>query len=89
MSTLSGQLHVYPHPASDYLGLGFDLGLDGETKIELIDLNGRSVATPLYRMLQPGHYDVVWDARSLPSGRYILHLRSGDWQASRAILIER
>lgn len=79
----------HPHPAGDYLGLSFDLGLDGPTTIEVVDLSGRTVATVLHDMLRPGHYDLVWDARTLPSGHYILHLRSGDWHTSRAIVVQR
>jgi len=80
---------VHPNPAGDYLGMAFELGLDGETIIELVDLIGRRVATPLHQLLASGRYDLVWDARSIPNGRYALHLRSGDWHAVRTIVVQR
>lgn len=78
---------MFPNPASDRVRFLFGLGLDGPTRLEVVDISGKSVALIVDETLSAGSYEVEWDVRSLPSGLYWYRLHSGDWSQSGQVRI--
>jgi|GEM_PF-970902 len=70
---------VRPNPATDVATVGFTLGLDGPTRLDVLDARGNVVATLAEEHLSAGGYEVQWRTRDQPSGLYFLRLVSGDW----------
>ena len=78
-----------PNPVSAATRIPFSIGLDGPTTMEIFDGAGNRVAILVADHLQPGGYEVTWDAGDFPSGVYTCRLRSGSWSATSRILIAR
>lgn len=70
-----------PNPFNPSTNINFSLGLDGPTRLEILNNNGQVVATLVSDHLAAGKYNLTWDATAFPSGLYYCRLRSGDWQA--------
>jgi len=68
-----------PNPFNPTTEISFSLGLDGPTRLEVFDAEGRAVATLVNAVLTPGTYSVTWDASDQPSGLYYYRLTSGTW----------
>ncbi|MEP7218735.1 MAG: hypothetical protein ABI876_07445, partial [Bacteroidota bacterium] len=79
----------FPNPFSPSTSMEFSLGLDGPTLLIVVDERGRTVATLLDGPMLSGTYSIVWDASAIPSGLYYCRLSSGDWSATRVMMLVR
>ncbi len=91
----------YPNPFNPNTSIGFsvppgrDLASGGQISeyglvtLKVFDLLGREVATLVHDVKQPGTYTTQWDASNIASGVYIYRLQSGDFIASRKLLLLR
>jgi len=69
---------AYPNPFNPVTTIRFDVGsTSNESTLRIYDVSGRNVATLINRQLQPGRYEVKWDARGFASGIYFSELISG------------
>lgn len=66
----------------------FALGLDGPTRLEILDVAGRVVATLVDGRLPEGEHVMRWEAAEMPQGIYFCRLRSGTWsEIERMVLV--
>lgn len=65
-----------PHPASGTTDVWYDLIEEGTTALSVVDLLGRTVATPFHATMAPGSYRFPLDVSVLPDGMYFLVLRT-------------
>jgi hypothetical protein len=77
-------------------GLGFEESGSGFTvqgsrlvTLKVYDLLGREVATLVNENLQPGSYEVTFDASGLPSGVYFYRLRAGEFTQTKRMVLMR
>jgi hypothetical protein len=69
---------AYPNPFNPVTTIRFDIGSTShESTLRIYDVSGRNVATLINGQLQPGNYEVKWDARGFASGIYFSELISG------------
>lgn len=62
----------WPNPFNPSTHIPFRLDAASPVRVEVVDLTGRRVATPLPQGLLPaGEHDVLFDAAGLPSGVYL------------------
>ncbi|MDB5033284.1 MAG: hypothetical protein JWQ98_525 [Chlorobi bacterium] len=78
-SSLYGIKPVTPNPFGPVGEIGFSLGLDGMTSVEIFNGGGERVALLAHGMMGPGRYGVKWDASAYPAGMYFCRIVSGDW----------
>ena len=78
-----------PNPFNPTTDITFSLGLDGQTKLEVLDALGRKVATLVDGYMQPGTYQVTWDASGHPSGLYYYRLSSGVWTRTSSMILRK
>jgi hypothetical protein len=57
------------------------------TKLIIYDILGREVATILNQSLQPGTYEVEWDASNYPSGVYFYKLTARDFTETKKLVL--
>jgi len=76
-----------PNPFNPSTELPFAIGLDGPTRLEIFDANGRRVALLVDEVMGPGLYTVTWDGSYHPSGMYYCRLTSGTWSAMRVMML--
>jgi len=83
----------YPNPFNPATKIKFDLpalklreaGIP--VKLIIYDITGRQVATLFDRHVQPGTYEVEWDAANYASGIYFYSLISGDYRESKKMVL--
>jgi hypothetical protein len=87
----------YPNPFNPSTKIRFDLPLlphtNGrtaiETRLEIFDLIGRSVAVPLCDKMRPGNYEIEWDGSQFSSGIYFYKLTYGSQLKSLPMVLLR
>lgn len=81
------RLNVYPNPSSNYAVVEFYLPQPAITKLEIFNLLGESIATPVNQYLGQGSYKTVFEPNNLPNGVYILRLFSGNESKSLKLIL--
>jgi hypothetical protein len=81
-----------PNPARDRVRFGFALPRSGAVRLEIMDLQGRTVRTLAQTSLAPGRYERAWDVRDdhgrrVPPGMYLARLRGASGVALRRIAV--
>ncbi|MBM2840810.1 MAG: Choice-of-anchor protein, partial [Bacteroidetes bacterium] len=84
----------YPNPFNPATTIGYQLNKRGEVKLEIYNLLGQRVRTLVDAEQVTGVYSVEWDGRNglglnAASGVYIYRLRSGEFTASKKLLLLR
>ncbi|MBD3349644.1 MAG: choice-of-anchor D domain-containing protein [Candidatus Eisenbacteria bacterium] len=74
--------------------LALALPTSGQARVDIYDVRGRLVATPLSAALPSGEHRIVWDGKDetgdrAPSGIYFVRAAVGEWDESRKILLLR
>ena len=85
-------LQNHPNPFNPLTTITFRIATPGAVKLEVFDITGRLVATPLHRVMEAGPHDVVWDGRdrhgrAASSGVYFYRLSApGLVQSAKMVL---
>ncbi len=81
----------YPNPFNPSTRIAFHIrNLEPQTvSLKVYDVLGREVATLMNNRLQPGSYEVSWNATGMPSGVYFYRLTAGQLSATRRMLLLR
>ncbi len=86
----AGKYHLYeprPNPAlGDDVKIDFSLGLDGQTRMILVDAMGRSRLI-LDNYLQAGEYQALVRTAELEPGVYFIRVESGDWNRQSSVRV--
>jgi uncharacterized repeat protein (TIGR01451 family) len=76
-----------PNPFNPSTTIAFSIGLDGATRLEVLNARGEVVAVLAEEYMQPGDYMIRWDASTMPSGLYYCRLQSGEWTRIISMLL--
>ena len=79
------KLNVYPNPFSDFFNATFE-STGGYTTLELYNMRGQIVATPVQAEYPAGKHTVPIDGSKLPHGTYMLRLQNQAYQTVARIL---
>jgi photosystem II stability/assembly factor-like uncharacterized protein len=82
----------YPNPFNSMTKIKFSVPLlkeleGGIVSLTVFDLLGREVAVLVNEKLQPGEYEVRFDAGNLPSGIYFCRLNAGGFNLTSKIIL--
>ncbi len=69
------------------LSRGVSEGRGVFTKLVVNDMIGREITVLINEQMQPGSYNVDWDASSYPSGVYFYKLEAGDFVESKKMVL--
>jgi uncharacterized protein (DUF1501 family) len=69
-------IYNYPNPFDKSTRLKFET-IGGHTMIQIFDVEGKLLATPIDKELNEGLYEVNFDSENLPSGVYYCRLQNG------------
>ncbi|UCH09129.1 MAG: T9SS type A sorting domain-containing protein [Fidelibacterota bacterium] len=67
-------LQNYPNPFNPVSTIRYDLPTGGAVSLIVYDILGREVVRLVDGYMEPGHHQVQWNARAIPSGIYIARL---------------
>ena len=76
----------YPNPVIDKTVFSYRINTDGMVKLELIDIQGRLVATILNEFKEAGLHHVTYDLKSLRTGTYIYRFESGHLNQTKKLI---
>jgi photosystem II stability/assembly factor-like uncharacterized protein len=82
----------YPNPFNPSTNIRFSIPVGtghAPSLLRVYDVLGREVATLVNGNLQPGSYEVTFDAEGLSSGVYLYRLQSGNFVQTRKLLLLR
>ncbi|MCP4631704.1 MAG: T9SS type A sorting domain-containing protein [candidate division Zixibacteria bacterium] len=89
------ELHQnYPNPFNAKTNIEFDLNVGGEVTLEIYNLIGERIDTPVNQLMSAGHHSIMWDSNSInggniSSGVYFYQLKVGDnSQTMKMILLK-
>jgi len=71
-------LEVFPNPASDQLSINFEKRNAAPVRVELLDIQGRTVQSAGQIATGFGHFQSQLDVSKLPAGFYLLRLATGE-----------
>jgi hypothetical protein len=74
---------------STALHITYSTGRSGMISVDLVDIMGNAVQDVVHTAAEPGLYGIVADISSVPSGMYLVRLRTDDSQVVRQIVIVR
>jgi hypothetical protein len=86
----SAILSITPNPTDARAVIRYRVAGGGAVRLEVFDMLGRHITTPVDRSLLPGEYSAVVETTELPVGMYICRLvGAGGAQIARAVLHRR
>ena len=82
----------YPNPFNPETKIKFQIPASVETSrldvlVSIYDALGRKVAKIVNQQLQPGTYEVSWDASAYPSGVYYYRLEAGSFTETKKMVL--
>ena len=77
----------YPNPFNPTTTIQYDLPIASNVAIDIYDILGNKVETLINSEQQPGHHEVVWDARDEASGIYFYKIQAGSFVESKRMTL--
>ena len=79
----------YPNPFNPVTRIKFDIPSKamGETILSVYDILGRKTAVLLNEKLNPGSYEIEWNAINYPSGVYFYKLSAGEYNRTNKMIL--
>jgi hypothetical protein len=79
---------AYPNPFNPSVTLAYTLREGSPVQMRVVDIRGRTVTILEHQPYQsPGSYEIVWNASSLGSGIYFVHLQAGNVAKTRKLVL--
>ncbi|MCI0473023.1 MAG: T9SS type A sorting domain-containing protein, partial [Ignavibacteria bacterium] len=77
----------YPNPFNPQTKIGFSLSKNERVTLKIYDALGREVQTMVNDNLTAGDYEVIWNAKSYPSGVYYYRIETGSFTDTKRMLL--
>lgn len=77
----------YPNPFNPSTKISFGISVSSDVKMNVYDLTGKQVAELVNERVQPGKYEVTFDASALASGTYFVRINAGSYTESKKITL--
>jgi len=77
----------FPNPFNPATSIGFSLPRGSQTRIEIYNLLGQIVDTPVDQYLPPGNHEVVVDAGPWPSGVYFYRIIAAEFTEVKKMIL--
>ena len=77
----------YPNPFNCSTTLSFNLPEKLNVSLKIVSLYGRTIQTLVQDELEPGMHTVEWDGEGLPSGCYLVHLKTDRFLRTQKVVL--
>ncbi len=77
----------YPNPFNAVTRIDYDLGKASRVKINIFNVAGDRITTLVDGPQEIGNHQVLWDGASVSSGVYFYQINTGDFQATKRMLL--
>jgi hypothetical protein len=82
----TGRIVICPQPVTGFCEIKYSITGSGKTRIEILDLQGRTIMTLRDSYMPAGIYSEQADLSMLPAGLYFCRITSGDQQGVARIV---
>ena len=79
----------YPNPFNSSTIIEYELSHAGFTTLKIYNSLGEQVSSLVSKYLQPGRYIISWDASKCASGMYFYRLQTGEFTATKKLILLR
>ncbi|MBZ0180333.1 MAG: T9SS type A sorting domain-containing protein [Melioribacteraceae bacterium] len=79
----------YPNPFNPSTMISYQLSANSKVSLKIYDVLGREIATIVNKQLQPGEYEVEFNAEDLSSGVYYYRLEAGSYNHTKKMILLR
>ena len=77
----------YPNPFNPSTNIKYQIAMNSYAKLTVYDILGKEVVILVNEKLQPGTYEVNWDASNQPSGVYFYKLQAGNYTETKKMIL--
>jgi hypothetical protein len=77
----------YPNPFNSLTTIKFDLPKQSYVDVEIYDILGRIVGSPLHQEMPAGHHQIIWNSGGSPSGVYFYRIQAGEFTQTRKMML--
>jgi hypothetical protein len=77
----------YPNPFNPTTKFRIQISRLSNTKVTVYDIKGREVEILVNQQLNPGAYEIDWDASNYPSGVYYYKLITGEYAETKKMIL--
>jgi hypothetical protein len=77
----------YPNPFNSITIIRYTLPKSSHVDIEIYDILGRTVDSPLNQEMPAGYHQIFWNSKELPSGIYFYSIQAAEFSESRKMLL--
>lgn len=79
----------YPNPFNPATSIRYEISHTVDVSLRIFDVLGREVAVLVQGVMEPGIYQVTWDAKDRPSGVYFYQLRGGSFVETKSMVLTK
>ena len=80
-------LQNFPNPFNPSTTIHYTLSKNSEVMLKIFDLLGKEVETIVSGEKPAGDYEVIWNAKNLPSGIYFYTIRAGEFSETKKLTL--
>ena len=80
-------LPAYPNPFNPVTNISFVVDKSSEISLKIFDVNGKLVQVVNPKMYQSGVHNIQWNASSLSSGMYLIHMLNGADRHTQKVML--
>jgi hypothetical protein len=77
----------YPNPFNPITNIRFQLSNGGVVRLIVLDVNGREITTLVNDNMEPGVYEIKWDASGFSSGIYFCRMETAGYSDTKKMLL--
>jgi len=77
----------YPNPFNPSTKIKFNIPSNQFVTLKIFDLSGREMTSLVNESLQPGYYEVQWNANNFASGVYFYKITAGNFEDTKLMLL--
>lgn len=79
----------FPNPFNPSTTISFDIPKAETVKLVIYDMLGKEITQLVNGVLQPGKYEINWNAAVLPSGAYFYKLQAGNFTSIKKLVLSK
>ena len=78
---------VYPNPFNPFTNISFVVDKSSEISLKIFDVNGKLIQVVNPKTYQIGVHNIQWNASSLSSGMYFIHMLNGADRYTQKVML--
>jgi hypothetical protein len=79
----------YPNPFNSSTKFKFEIPAASDVKLTIYDIRGKEISVLVNSRLNPGTYEILWEANNYSSGIYFCRLAANNRSAAKKIILTK